>query len=173
MTFTDDVRNISLFNWSFAPLMGMLGGGYYLHNISIPIARLAKNQETAYKDVMIGYFCCCMSYLICGTVGLFGFYGTFFKSYYIGEDGVIKTQVIDQDIFNMLKADNPIAIIVRLCVFFHLFTIMALLFANERALIFLLIYGKQEIESKKITYSINVILLVPGLLLSIFYPAIG
>jgi ABC-type multidrug transport system permease subunit len=44
MTFAhDEPRVISLFNWSFAPLMGMLGGGYYLHNISIPIARSAAN----------------------------------------------------------------------------------------------------------------------------------
>ena len=41
--FKTDVRNISLFNYEFAPLMGMLGGGYYLHNISIPIARTARN----------------------------------------------------------------------------------------------------------------------------------
>jgi len=80
--FTTDTRNISLFNVDFAPLMGMLGGGYYLHNISIPIARTAKNQETATRDVMYGYFFCCISYLICGTIGLFGFYGTFFNDYY-------------------------------------------------------------------------------------------
>jgi hypothetical protein len=73
----------------------------------------------------------------------------------------------------MLDAANPIAIFVRLCVFFHLFTIMALIFANERALIFMLIYGKQEIESNKITYALNLALLIPGLLLSVFYPAIG
>lgn len=77
-----DVREISLFNLNFAPLMGMLGGGYYLHNISIPIARTAKNQETVNKDIVLGYFCCCMSYLICGTIGLFGFYGTYFNKYY-------------------------------------------------------------------------------------------
>ena len=73
----------------------------------------------------------------------------------------------------MLDSANPIAIFVRLCVFFHLFTIMALIFANERALIFMLIYGKQEIESNKITYALNLALLIPGLLLSVFYPAIG
>lgn len=70
----------------------------------------------------------------------------------------------------MLTATNPIAIVVRLCVFFHLFTIMALIFANERALIFLLAYGKQEIESNAITYGVNLALLIPGLLLSVFYP---
>lgn len=171
MDFHTDKRYISLFNYSFAPLMGMLGGGYYLHNISIPIARTAKNQETATKDVMLGYFACCMSYLICGTIGLFGFYGVDFKNYYLVQNA--GAQVIDQDIFNMLDAGNPIAIIVRLCVFFHLFTIMSLIFANERALIFLLAYGKQEIDSRAITYGLNLALLIPGLLLSILYPEIG
>lgn len=70
----------------------------------------------------------------------------------------------------MLDASSPIAIVVRLCVFFHLFTIMSLIFANERALIFLLAYGKQEIESNAITYGLNLTLLIPGLLLSVFYP---
>jgi hypothetical protein len=121
---------------------------------------------------MIGYACCCVSYLICGTIGLFGFYGEYFQSFYV-HDGKVVTQIIAQDIFNMLEADNGIAIFVRLCVFFHLFTIMALIFANERALIFLLIYGKQEIESKGITYALNLVLLIPGLFLSIFYPQIG
>lgn len=73
----------------------------------------------------------------------------------------------------MLGASNPIAIVVRICVFFHLFTIMSLIFANERALIFLLAYGKQEIESNAITYGLNLALLIPGLLLSVFYPEIG
>lgn len=34
---------ISLFNIKFPPLMGMLGGGFYLHNISLPIIRNSKN----------------------------------------------------------------------------------------------------------------------------------
>lgn len=80
---TTDVRKITLFNWDFSTLMGMLGGGYYLHNISIPIARSSRNQETVQKDVFLGYFCCFLSYCICGTIGLFGFYGTYFNNFYI------------------------------------------------------------------------------------------
>ena len=34
---------IMLFNSNYGPLMGILGGGYYLHNISLPIVRNAKN----------------------------------------------------------------------------------------------------------------------------------
>jgi hypothetical protein len=171
MDFHTNVRNISLFNWEFAPLMGMLGGGYYLHNISIPIARSAKNQDTVKKDVMLGYFFCFISYCICGTVGLLGFYGYSFKNHFL--DAKPPTQMIAQDIFNMLDAGNGIAIFVRLCVFFHLFTIMSLIFANERALIFLLMYGKQEIESRKITYLLNFLLLIPGVLFGILYPQIA
>lgn len=73
----------------------------------------------------------------------------------------------------MLDSGSGIAIFVRACVFFHLFTIMALLFANERALIFLLMYGKQEVDSKKLTILVNTLLLIPGVVLGIFYPKIA
>lgn len=168
-------RAIPLFNVEFATIMGMLGGGYYLHNISIPIARCASNQKTVNKDIMLGYFFCFLSYVICGTLGLFGFYGTYFKDFYWNNQNgkVDNPQYVAQDIFNMLDDTNGIAIFVRACVFFHLFTIMALIFANERALIFILMYGKPEIESKKITYLVNFLLLIPGTILGIFYPKIA
>jgi hypothetical protein len=36
---TSYLAYISLFQKHFAPLMGILGGGFYLHNISLPIIR--------------------------------------------------------------------------------------------------------------------------------------
>jgi len=44
---------------------------------------------------MLGYLFCCISYLICGTIGLFGFFGTDFTSYYYNsESKVVHTQII-------------------------------------------------------------------------------
>jgi hypothetical protein len=38
-----DTSNIVLFEENFAHLMGILGGGYYLHNITLPIMKNNKN----------------------------------------------------------------------------------------------------------------------------------
>jgi hypothetical protein len=64
-----------LFSTNFAPLMGILGGGYYLHNIMLPIIRNAKNPENNQRDVVIGYTLVFISYIICGSLGYFGFTG--------------------------------------------------------------------------------------------------
>ena len=34
---TDDISRLALFSGNIGPLMGILGGGYYLHNISLNI----------------------------------------------------------------------------------------------------------------------------------------
>lgn len=39
----NDTAYIALFKSNFAPLMGILGGGFYLHNFSLPIIRNSKN----------------------------------------------------------------------------------------------------------------------------------
>ncbi len=56
--------------------MGILGGGYYLHNITLPIVRNSKKPENNVRDVFIGYFLVFLSYVICGTFGSFGFSGS-------------------------------------------------------------------------------------------------
>jgi hypothetical protein len=50
-----------------------LAGGYYLHNISLPIYRNVKRPENAVRDVGFGYAATCVSYIICGVLGSFGF----------------------------------------------------------------------------------------------------
>ena len=53
--------------------MGLLGGGFYLHNISIPIYRNSKNSKNNVRDMFIGFFVVALSYILCGTLGTFGF----------------------------------------------------------------------------------------------------
>ena len=64
---------IKMFNSNYAPLMGILGGGYYLHNITLPIIRNSKEPKNNVRDVFIGYFLVFLSYAICGVFGSFGF----------------------------------------------------------------------------------------------------
>ena len=73
-------NNINLFNITFAPLMGILGGGYYLHNITLPIVRNAKYPENNFRNLFIGYCLVFLSYSICGTLGYYGFTGKTFTS---------------------------------------------------------------------------------------------
>ena len=42
--FEKSMREIFLINNNFTPLAGVLGIGYFLHPVSIPIARNSKNQ---------------------------------------------------------------------------------------------------------------------------------
>lgn len=109
---------IVLFNGAFGPLMGILGGGYYLHNISIPIVKNAKNPEKNIRDVFIGYFMVFISYAICGLFGYYGFSGSVFEG-----------AEIQQICLLMFSSKNVLAIIIRFCVFCQLLASMSLIFA--------------------------------------------
>jgi hypothetical protein len=65
--------NIVLISSRYPHLLGILGGGYYLHNISIPILRNSKNPRNNLRDVFIGYVLVFLSYAICGVLGYYGF----------------------------------------------------------------------------------------------------
>ena len=118
----DDSSYISLVNSNFGPLMGILGGGYYLHNITLPIIRNSKNPEKNARDVFIGYFMVFCSYTICGILGYFGFSGTYFT-----EDPT--NQDIKSNCLLMFKSTNIFAIVIRCCVFCQLLAAMCLIFA--------------------------------------------
>jgi hypothetical protein len=70
---------IALFNLNFAPLMGIFGCGYYLHNLSLPIVKHARNPENSARDVTIGFFLVYLSNSLCGALGYIGFVGSLFK----------------------------------------------------------------------------------------------
>ena len=62
-----------MFGTAYGPLMGILAGGFYMHNISIPIYRNSKNPKNNVRDIFIGFLLVCLSYCICGTLGVYGF----------------------------------------------------------------------------------------------------
>ena len=64
---------IELFASQYARLMGILGGGFYLHNISLPIIARNPNPKTNERDLFIGYFMVFLTYITFGIVGYLGF----------------------------------------------------------------------------------------------------
>ena len=66
---------IALFDSGYARLMGILGGGFYFHNISLPVIARNPNPKTNERDLFIGYFCVFVTYVTFGVVGYLGFAG--------------------------------------------------------------------------------------------------
>jgi len=79
----NDQRYMYMFNNNFSTLAGMLGIGYFLHTISIPIVRNNKNQANNERDVIVGYGLVATTYMLVGLMGYFGFSGSYFTPYYI------------------------------------------------------------------------------------------
>ena len=96
--------------------MGLMSGGFYFHNISIPILKNAKDKSKNVRNVFIGYFLAFLSYLACGIFGYFGFSGSIFEG-----------KSINQNCLNMLSSDNPLAFLIRACVFLLLSSLFPLL----------------------------------------------
>ena len=69
-----NVPEIKMYDFEkFPGLMGILSGGYYLHNISLPIVRNSKNPENNLRDIFTGFFLVFLSYSVCGVLGYIGF----------------------------------------------------------------------------------------------------
>jgi len=71
---------IDLVGSHFAVLMGILGGGFYFHNISLPVIRNSKNPENNERDVLIGYFLVFLTYCFAGVLGYYGSVGETFST---------------------------------------------------------------------------------------------
>jgi len=71
--FESETVGIKLSSDGYPHLLGILGGGYYLHNISLPIFRNSKNPQYNIRDAFIGYFLVFLSYVSCGVLGYYGF----------------------------------------------------------------------------------------------------
>lgn len=121
--------------------MGILGGGYYLHNITLPIIRNSKNPENNVRDVFIGYFLVFLSYSLCGIMGYFGFSGTYF-TVTLGKKEILSNCLL------MLPSTNVFATIIRFCTFGQLLAAMCLMFACQREQIFTVIFGDAD-KAKK------------------------
>lgn len=144
--------------------MGILGGGFYLHNISLPIYRNSKNPEHNVRDMFLGFLAVALSYIVCGVLGSIGFSN---RSLFPDADGV------GQICINMFSTRSGIATFIRACVFCQIFAGNCLLFACERAQILLLCTGKPSAATSTINILLNGCILLVPLLLAIFYPEAG
>ena len=61
--------------------MGILGGGFYCHNITLSIVRGSRNPENNVRDVFLGYFATFITYVVCGSAGYYGFLGSKFENH--------------------------------------------------------------------------------------------
>ena len=66
-------HSIVLVSTSYPPLMGLMSGGFYFHNLSLPVLKSARDKTKNVRDVFLGYSLACVSYLLCGFMGYFGF----------------------------------------------------------------------------------------------------
>lgn len=120
---------IELISKPYAPLMGILAGGFYFHNISLSVIHNARNPENNVRDVFVGYFLTFLTYVICGSLGYYGFTGSHFENKLAGEeDGLITQNSLD-----MFSITNNIATFIRFCAFAQLLTVNALIVALERS----------------------------------------
>lgn len=69
---------VPLFSSPMAPLMGILGGGFYFHNIALSVCRNSRNPENNVRDVFLGYFATFLTYILCGVLGVYGYLGSSF-----------------------------------------------------------------------------------------------
>ena len=128
---------INLASTNYPPLMGILGGGFYFHNISLPVIRNARNPEKNVRNILLGYFLVFITYVLCGTLGYFGFVGMAFEAMNpMGPKG------IEQNCLNMFTPTSTLGTFMRVFVFLQLLVVNALIFACERAQILLLVTGK-------------------------------
>ena len=84
---TPFVAYVQLFTGRYARLVGIVGCGFYLHNISLPIIAKNPNKETNERDLFIGYASVFFTYIFFGVVGYLGFSAESYKSHW--KDGEI------------------------------------------------------------------------------------
>jgi hypothetical protein len=129
---------LALFGSNIGPLIGTLGGGYYLHNISLPIYRNSKRPEKAVRDMWLGFTVVMLSYMICGTIGAIGFQNPDYFGSYLKDNNF----VVAGDCLLMFPIKDTLATIVRVTIFCQLTASLTLIFACERGQILLLTTGK-------------------------------
>ena len=159
------------------PLMGILGGGYYFHNMSLGIAANAQYPEHNTRNIVIGFLLAFITYSIIGITGVYGFTG-------ISYAGLAPSvNLIKENCMKMMASDNKVATFIRACILCQLLTVNTLLFGLLRSQILLLYIGmKDGIKSAhnadiKLSRCKNFLLsftmTLPQLALAIWYPYVG
>ena len=148
--------------------MGILGGGYYFHNMSLAVIRNSRNPEKNIRDVFVGYILVFLTYVCAGTLGYYGFTGTIFAEKLDADD-----YVMEQNCLNMFPIKSIPGTILRLCAFLQILFVNALILSVERAQILLLLTGSPEAKSTNVNLLMNFFILLPAFLAAVWYPKVG
>ena len=106
---SNDTIYLPLFTSNYGDLLGILGGGFYLHNISLPIYRNSKNPDNNIRDMFLGFLVVALTYIVCGIMGSIGFSNLDLFPDSGGEIG--------QVCINMFPTKNLLATFIRICIF--------------------------------------------------------
>ena len=61
--------------------MGILGGGFYLHNMSLTMVAKAEHPEHNTRNILIGYVLVFLTYSVIGVTGVYGFTGKVYAAF--------------------------------------------------------------------------------------------
>ena len=132
---------IRLSGSEYGPLMGILAGGYYFHNIALVVCKDARNPENNVRDVFLGFLFTCLTYIISGITGYYGYVGSAFAFSINAEDNT--THEIEENSLNMFKTNSLLGTIIRISDILQLIAVYVMVTSLERAQILLLFTGKQ------------------------------
>lgn len=165
-------RTLVLFYTNFPQLLGVLCAGYFLHTCSLSIVRNSANPEKISRDVFIGYFMVFLSYSIVGVLGYIGFLGFSFSWYYLSAEGMTHPGQIDQNCLNMYHYYDVSAFVLRLAIFFLIFSTYPLVCYFLNDLIIRLFLKAQE-PSKMVGLLINIGINFFPFICALYIPHIG
>ena len=101
---------IPLVGNQYMPLMGILGGGFYFHNMSLSLVQNAEKPEHNARNIFIGFFLVFLTYSLIGVTGVYGFTGSTFAEF------TPSINMIKENCLNMMSSDNVVATFIRICI---------------------------------------------------------
>ena len=126
---------VKLSGSEFMPLMGILGGGFYFHNMSLSMVANARHPENNTRNILIGFILVFITYSVIGVTGVYGFTGSNFSAFNPTEN------MIKENCLNMFTSDDKLATFIRACILCQLLCVNTLLFGLLRSQILLLYAG--------------------------------
>jgi hypothetical protein len=170
-----------MLNNNFAPLAGMLGIGYFMHPISIPIVRGNKIQANNERDLTVAYLLTCLSYVVIGAFGYLGFMGVYFTEY--GAHAPVTERPIAQNCITMFGPTDKLAFLMRILLFFLVFFSFPILIHFFRSGIVKLVTktptehtgagNEAAAASRPLFISLTLISILIPFLITVFYPKIA
>ena len=94
----------------FTPLMGILGGGFYFHNMSLSMVKNAAEPEKNTRNIALGFLLVFITYSVIGVTGVYGFTGQAFAAFNPS------VNLIKENCLNMFASDDKMATFIRACI---------------------------------------------------------